>query len=317
MRKNPDFAHACQDIGFEMWKDAGILTIYDLYTDGVLKSFQQLKSEFNLQQSQFFRYLQFRSYINSIPEYRTGLCTFPNQVEAILIKASTLPKKTVSFLYESLIQVEKASTNNSKVSWENTFEVQIEDGVWYNILLNAKKITCSNKSYETQYKIIHKLHISPVIRSKYDPLCSPLCPRCRAGQGTHSHMFWTCPKIIPFWISIQDEILKLIGIRLPLDPLHYVLGADINSTLSKGNRQLVRALLYAARLSILSKWIDDSPPNEVLWYEKVLRLMPLERLSCVLRGALSDFAEAWRPLAPYIRDEWSNVMCIGLTEDTS
>uniref|UniRef100_A0A0E9QWF3 Uncharacterized protein n=1 Tax=Anguilla anguilla TaxID=7936 RepID=A0A0E9QWF3_ANGAN len=33
---------------------------------------------------------------------------------------------------------------------------------------NAKSITSSNKSYETQYRIIHELHISPSICCKYD-----------------------------------------------------------------------------------------------------------------------------------------------------
>ena len=313
--RNPDFKHSCQDAGFGTWKDAGISTIQMLYKDSVLKSFQQIQSEFNLQHSQFFRYLQIRSYINSVPEYRTGVSTVPNQVESILLKASSLPRKIVSFLYDSLFQVEKVSTNNIRLAWENHFQLQIDDGTWRNILLNAKKISCSNKSYETQFKIIHKLHISPVIRNKYDPLCSPLCPRCKVGQGTHSHMMWTCPLIKPFWISIQEEILKLIGIRIPLDPTHFILGADPNTPLTKGNQQLLRVLLYAARLSILHKWVEENPPNTLLWLEKVLRLMPLERLSCVLRGALSEFMETWLPLAPQIGEEWSNVMCIGATED--
>ena len=313
---NPDFVHSCHDVGFRAWKDAGISTIKNLYKEGVLKSFQQLKTEFNLHQSQFFRYLQLRSYINSIPEFRTGLCTAPNQVESILIKASTLPKKTVSFLYDSLFQVEKASTNNSKIAWENHFQTQIDEGLWGNILLNAKKITCSNKSYETQYKIVHRLHISPVIRSKFDPLCSPLCPRCQNGQGTHSHMMWSCPLIRPFWVSIQDEIMKLTGVSIPLDPIHYILGADINIILSKSTQSLLRALLYAARLSILHKWVEDSPPTVLLWFEKVFRLMPLERLSYVLRGNLEDFVEVWLPLAPHMGTEWSNVMCVGLTDET-
>ena len=314
--KNPDFTQSCVDVGFGLWKDAGILSIQNLYKDGVLKSFQQLQSEFNLHQSQFFRYLQLRSYINSVPEYKTGVSTCPNQVESILIKATTLPKKRVSFLYESLFLVEKASTINSKAYWENQFQLQIDERLWGNILLNSKRITCSNKSYETQFKIIHKLHVSPVIRSKYDPLCSPICPRCKSEQGTYSHMIWSCAQIRPFWVAIQDEISKLVGIKIPLNPLYYVLGADINAVQTKGNRHLINVLLYAARLSVLAKWIDDNPPDTLQWLEKVLRLVPLERLSCVLRGNLAEFEEIWRPMAPHMGEEWLSVLCIGVTEDT-
>ena len=74
--------------------------------------------------------------------------------------------------------------------------------------------------------------------------------------------------------STKDEILKLIGIGSPLDPLHYVLGADINTTLSKGNRHLVRALFYAAWLSVLNKWIDDGQTT-------ALEHRSLEQLHCI------------------------------------
>ena len=64
---------------------------------------------------------------------------------------------------------------NSKTSWGEDFGSQLDEGLWKRILLNAKKITCSNKSYETQYKIIHRLHSTPAIRCKYDPMCSSIC----------------------------------------------------------------------------------------------------------------------------------------------
>ena len=129
-------------------------------------------------------------------------------------------------------------------------------------------------------------------------------------------MIWSCAQIRPFWVAIQDEISKLVGIKIPLNPLYYVLGADINAVQTKGNRHLINVLLYAARLSVLAKWIDDNPPDTLQWLEKVLRLVPLERLSCVLRGNLAEFEEIWRPMAPHMGEEWLSVLCIGVTEDT-
>lgn len=51
---NPDFVPSCLYMGFQSWNDAGILKMNGLFDNGVLKSFQQLQTEFNLQQSQFF-----------------------------------------------------------------------------------------------------------------------------------------------------------------------------------------------------------------------------------------------------------------------
>ncbi len=57
----------------------------------------------------------------------------------------------------------KISSVNSKRSWGEDFGSHLDDEMWRNILLNAKKISCSDKSHETQYKIIHRLHVTPAI----------------------------------------------------------------------------------------------------------------------------------------------------------
>ena len=62
---NPDFSQSCLDVGFRTWKDSGISKIQDLFQGDTLKSFAQLKTEYNLPQVQFFRYLQLRSYTSN------------------------------------------------------------------------------------------------------------------------------------------------------------------------------------------------------------------------------------------------------------
>ena len=150
---NPDFELSCLDVGFKTLNDAGIFRIQDLFSDGTLKSFSQLRTEFDLPQTQFFRYLQLRSYIHSIPTYMSGLNI--NPLEKTLLKASSLNKKVLSYIYSQMFV--NIPTINSKISWGEDFGFHLDEGMWKKILLNAKKITCSNKFYETQYKIIHSM----------------------------------------------------------------------------------------------------------------------------------------------------------------
>ena len=119
-----------------------------------------------------------------------------NHLENILLKASSLRKRALSFLYSQMFY--KTPNISSKTCWAEDFGCQLDSKVWRKIFLNAKKITCSNKTHETQYKIIHRLHVTPVIRSKYDPTCSAQCLKCKASAGTYSHMIWSCPKIAFF-----------------------------------------------------------------------------------------------------------------------
>ena len=46
----------------------------------------------------------------------------------------------------------------------------------------------------------------------------------------------------------------------------------------------------------------------------LMALVPLERLSCVLRGNLTEFVETWRSMAPHMGEEWSSVLSVGVSE---
>ena len=120
-----------------------------------------------------------------------------------------------------------------------------------------------------------------------------------------------CPKIINFWIAIQREIKNLFGITIRLDPYDCVLGLD--SEYGTGDKYILRIALYAARLTILQKWLDEDPPDIKMWYDKLMSILPLERLSHVLRGTLEQFVRNWSPLSTLLKEEWLNVISLGVT----
>ena len=196
-----------------------------------------------------------------------------------------------------------------KIAWAEDLGYQIDDKKWKQIFLNAKKITSSNKTHETQYKIIHRLHVTPAIRSKYDPTCSAQCLKCKNTVGTYSHMIWSCPKIITFWLKVRKELKKVFDLNIYLNPMNIILG--IVSNYEVRYRYIIRIAQYAARLSILQKWLDEDPPDIKLWYEKLMSILPMERLSYVLRGTLADFVNDWSPIARYLKEEWKKVICMG------
>lgn len=100
---NPDFAQYCSDVGFKIWKDAGISKIQNLFLGGTIKSFSQLRTKFDLPRAHFFHSLQLRSYIRSIPIYKSGL--YMNHLEKTLVKASSLRKLYVIFIIKCLLTV--------------------------------------------------------------------------------------------------------------------------------------------------------------------------------------------------------------------
>jgi len=61
---NPDFPLTLQNIGLSSWLKLGISQISCLYSEGTLKSFQQIVEQYKLSKSNFYKYLQLRHFLN-------------------------------------------------------------------------------------------------------------------------------------------------------------------------------------------------------------------------------------------------------------
>ena len=113
---------------------------------------------------------------------------------------------------------------NIRDSWEKDLGIHPDDQTWCKIAYNAKRITRSDKSHETQFKIIYKLHVTPEIRSKYDNSYTAAYRKCQKQLGTYFHLIWSCPLIKQFWSTVQTEIKNLLGIKIVMDAKQCIFG---------------------------------------------------------------------------------------------
>ena len=109
-------------------------------------------------------------------------------------------------------------------------------------------------------------------------------------------MLWKCTKIQVFWNEVKNELDTLIGYNLNLSPLQCVLAAKISSAKSRHNAKLVGILLYIARKSILKQWIHTDTPTLDDWYKEVMTVIPLEKLTYLLRDNMEGFTKVWQPV---------------------
>lgn len=65
--QNHAFSPGLLDSGFAQWEKNDIQRIKYLYIDGTFASFEQLKKNFNINISIFFRYLQVRDFVKKHP----------------------------------------------------------------------------------------------------------------------------------------------------------------------------------------------------------------------------------------------------------
>lgn len=74
-------------------------------------------------------------------------------------------------------------------------------------MYNTKKISWSSLSHEIQFKIIHKLHVTRIIRSKYDADCTTFCSKY--GQSYIFSCFLDVSKyygILENWWHAQMQV---------------------------------------------------------------------------------------------------------------
>lgn len=286
--RNPDFLPSCQDPVFKVWQEKGLDQLAKLFTGGTMESFESLKSKYSLQQSHFFRFLQIRHYV--IRNMQTSSSSF---LENLLVQP--LPKKFISCMYKAFDVNSNYSTDHIRRQWQIDLECQIGEDTWTTIMKNTLTILSCNNDRERQFKILHRLHYTPLMRGRLG-LSSSNCNKCDREIGTYAHMFWKCSKIQMFWNEVKKELDTLIGHDLDLSPLQCILAAKVSSARNNHNAKLIGILLYMARKTILKFWIHKDTPTLDDWYKEVMSIIPLEKLTYSLHDNLEGFTRVWQPV---------------------
>ncbi len=125
---NPLFPPSLIDSAFQLWSRNGISCVKDLFKDGVFISFQQLRTDFEIPQSNFFRYLQVRSFIKK--HFSPSL----NQPEGgwidELLNMDPFRRGMVSILYEVIQRTASPSLDHIRRQWEEELGIEISDSAW-------------------------------------------------------------------------------------------------------------------------------------------------------------------------------------------
>lgn len=203
---------------FSLWVIKGIHSIQILYIQGIFASFDQLREKYAIANSEFFKYLQIRSFI------KTSFPAFPSQppnseMDTILLK-DPHKKGSISRICELLLSKEHMPTlNGIKEAWQQDIGLNITASQWTKALNNVHSSSICARHGLLQFKILHRLHFSKVRLSKMFPGINSACDRCGQDQAMLAHTFWSCPNIVPYWIKIFDIMSDVCQVQLCLDPV--------------------------------------------------------------------------------------------------
>lgn len=197
--QNPDFSAGVISSLFLLWQDKGIHVIGDLFKDNTLLSFQQLQETFNISKHLFFGYLQIRHFGSS------QIASVPTDAPYSDVERFILERQnrhfTASFYSLLCLSATYHLPNVSHRGERDLNNENIEDD-WQATTRLIRPISTCNRLRETQYKILHRLHITPVSLNKINPSLSPLCTKCNL-EKSYFHCFWECKLISRFWAHIS------------------------------------------------------------------------------------------------------------------
>lgn len=302
--KNPDFTPCTLDSGFEKWADDRLIFIAQLFKGQTMKSFEQLKQEFNLTNKDFYKYLQLRHYLRTHKEWEK-LTQEPSKIETLFMlcsKYNALVKKGLISNLDKALQDEFSMNNMAvKEKWELEANIIIRDIDWEETFQSGHKLTNSPTWREFEWKVKMRYFNTPSITSKYSNT-SDLCWRNCGKVGDFTHIFWDCPKLLDFWKSIQWELGEVLGINLPLDPSTYILGIMPDDLIDHERIYLLRVLLLIAKKTITSLWLKPQPPNIMQWKERVRQVTIMERITARIQLKLDTYEKRWEPIIQMISE---------------
>ena len=246
------------DGGYNTWTSRGKKRMRDLFQGASMLSFAQLQEKYNLPRHDFFKYLQIRDFISRGTTLNIDAST--SSVEQLLLLGPA--KKSITGFYNVLNQTDVINVQDVMQTWQGDLGMDIDGDKWTKIWAQTKKISVCNQFILLQFKIVHRLQISPNKRHKINYQLSPACLKCKISVGTYIHCIWSCPKIQAYWIDVLQDLENIFGVVLHMDPLSLILGYHSQDTIVDANStRLFNILTYAARKNFLS-WISDKPPTK-------------------------------------------------------
>ena len=160
---NALFPPSLIDSAFQIWARRGVGCVKDLFKNNIFVSFEQLKSDLGIPQSNFFRYLQVRSFIKKY--FSPSLTTLETNWVDKCLNINPLGKGVVSVLYEIIQRVASPTLTGIKGQWEEELGEEIPEEAWQLAVKLVHSSSICIRHGLLQFEVLHRLHLSQIGRA--------------------------------------------------------------------------------------------------------------------------------------------------------
>lgn len=296
---NPDLPVQLRSIGLIEWSSKGLSDFAGMLASDTLKSFEQIRSDYDISNKDFFKYLQIRHFIDGLLKTQKIRLRLSELEDAMI--SGRFCKGMITKFYDLLQYSVSSAYGPLKPLWERDLGASFNQTEWTKICNGIFPKCTSISIHEQNFKFFHRIYFTPVRLQKMFPNSSDLCYKCKTHKGTFIHLFWSCDRIQVFWKGVHSVIQEVIGKQFAPSSSFYLLNHSPDKQFDADTRALLSTLLYLAKKCILLRWSAPQIPTVDMWISQISTLLPLEKLTHELNHKLDKFWKLWKPLHTFLQ----------------
>lgn len=286
---NPSVTIQNSQLQWNTWMKCGIHNLSDMVNNNSLLSFQELKDKYKLKNTEFFRYLQLRSWLTENFDIGKGAST---EIGEILNKRGK-KKRLLGNVYDILI---KATSNEEQLQkiynyWNKDLEILDAKTKWKECLLLTYQVTTNENLRLIQYKLMTRIYYSRDKIHKFDTSSSDLCLKCGKQSDSLIHAFWYCEKIRKTWEDIEKWLAIVCKTNVVLSPVTCIF-QSMGGVRYPTTWQILFSSLVFKKL-ILQHWKDTECPTIVHWKNLMKYYLNMERAIMEDNNKEKYFLQVW------------------------
>lgn len=292
IQSDPDFTPNTLDNTFKSWGNKGLVMHSQMFSDIGVETFENIARAYQLQNNQFYRYLQLRNYLNEKAHLKS-LTDLHILIQYMAKKCqSENTKHLTGQIYNILQECGAEKLDHIKEKWELDLNKTISEEEWNQCLEHINVYTRSPYWQEYAWKMTIRYFLTPSIMAKYAQTNTSCWRECGVNNADYTHIFYSCNKLNKYWQAVQHLMREKLSKDVSIQNHNAILGIRPRG-LEKEHLHLFWVFRITALKQITRNWKKVEPPTTDMWLESIEEMRSMEKITYRINNKENVYDKKW------------------------